>query len=88
MRLVILALLLFVVAQQNPDQPFPNHEQPPDGWYCSHNDTRAAHKCACQRMDEDPLCEGTPKEEAVCKVYCHADHCHCPIMCAPEKGSH
>jgi len=80
MRTILFALA-FMLAAQGPSNPFPNHEEPPAGWFCSPGARDAAHKCNCHRVDDDPTCEGTPHEDSICKVYCHADHCHCPVAC-------
>jgi len=85
-----LALILLVIAPvmfaQTPDQPFPNHETPPDGWYCSPTAAQSDHKCSCKRMDSDELCEGEPQEDAKCKVWCHKDHCRCPVVCGKKQS--
>lgn len=79
------ALLLIILIGQaslaQTDQPFPNHEQPPEGWFCSPKASELDHKCACKRMDQDRMCEGTPTEDTQCKVWCHKDHCRCPVVC-------
>jgi hypothetical protein len=56
------------------DRPFPNHEEPPAGWFCTPTDARPDHTCACKRMDPDNMCEGTPQEGPESKVWCHTEH--------------
>jgi len=85
--LLLMALVSFAVQTPVPEHyPGSNsHQKPPDGWFCSHNDPRPAHKCACVRMDHDPNCEGEPLEDNLrCRVKCHPKHCHCPIVCAVD----
>ena len=60
-------------------------EEPPAGWFCSPKASEMDHKCACKRMDSDQMCEGTPQEDRECKVWCHKDHCRCPVMCTAES---
>jgi hypothetical protein len=48
-------------AQQDPAHPFPNHEMPPDTWFCVPTDTadrmqHEAHACDCLGMTSDPMC--------------------------------
>jgi hypothetical protein len=64
--LLAFVLLPVLLAAQSPDpaRPWPNHEQPPDGWFCvPARDTKAvetdAHACACRGMildDPEPFC--------------------------------
>ena len=88
MRTLLLVALVSFVAQQAPE-PYPGqgqHLPPPPGWFCSHIDPNPAKRCACKRMVHDEDCEGIPTEEATCKVYCHKQHCHCPVECeVPQK---
>jgi hypothetical protein len=55
---MLLSLMVGVAfAQSNdPARPFPNHEQPPEGWYCvpaqdQHALETEAHACACRGMN-------------------------------------
>jgi hypothetical protein len=88
MRWFLIGLLLAL--QQEPVNPFPNHEEPPKGWYCrpaaSIEDIKSdAHACGCLGMTDDPMCgteaEPPPVDSPHCKVYCHRDHCSCMTLC-------
>lgn len=93
MRLALLGLALILLQQPaDPAHPFPNHEQPPHGWFCStardEKETQTnAHACSCLGMVDDPMCGDTPLETAQkqesgrCKVWCHKDSCACAIAC-------
>lgn len=80
------SLASFVVASlmlQTPE-PYPGqgqHAEPPAGWVCEHQNfdlsVPQAHVCACERGCDDT---GVLHEDQSCKVYCHADHCHCPMQ--------
>lgn len=71
-----------VAAQQQPGNP--GHQPPPAGFYCETNHADPAKKCACHRVDTDPMCEGEPSEDnAQCLVACHKQHCHCDVVCEP-----
>jgi hypothetical protein len=96
-RLLLLLLLSFLITTaQEPTGPAPGQEptgrapgqeapEPAPGWFCSPKG-QADHQCACQRMDHDPQCEGMPQEDSQCRVYCHKDHCRCPVKCEPQHG--
>lgn len=68
--LALLALMVGVAFAQAPDRPFPNHEQPPDGWFChpalNQKEVETnAHACACRGMtmedpDPEPHCQKQP----------------------------
>lgn len=69
--LALLALMMGVVFAQgsDPARPFPNHEQPPEGWFCvPAQDQKAVetepHACACRGMNmempTDEHCPTTP----------------------------
>ena len=81
-RLLLLLLLLLtsflITTAQEPLEPAA-------GWYCSPKG-QGDHHCTCQRMDHDSQCEGMPQEDPQCRVYCHKDHCRCPVMCEPQQG--
>ena len=86
MKLIGLVLFGIAVMAQQPDpsQPFPNHEEPPPGWFCTADARQADHKCACRNMPKepnDPVCHSETQEDATCKVFCHADHCRCQMKC-------
>lgn len=81
-HVALIAVILGQIALAQTDQPFPNHEEPPAGWFCSPKAAALDHQCTCKRMDSDKLCEGTPAEDRQCKVWCHKDHCQCPVMCS------
>ncbi len=86
-KLLLLPLLVFALAMQTPTpEDYPGqrgHGQPPDGWYCSHNDPNPAKACTCKRMDTSHDCDdpSSVREDRACKVYCHKSHCHCQVMC-------
>jgi hypothetical protein len=88
-----LPFLFAILFLQGPPEAYPgqrDHAEPPKGFFCSPTAKDAAHKCACKRMTmatpDDTHCEQTPVEEdAKCTVYCHADHCRCPVKCVTEK---
>jgi hypothetical protein len=83
--MLLLWLLGPIVLAQKPSPPFPNHEQPPPGWFCSPTAAQPDHKCSCKRMDADDLCEGEPQEDTKCLVWCHKQHCRCPIACKHKE---
>jgi hypothetical protein len=83
-RPLLLLLALAVVAVEEPPAL-------PPGQFCQHvvaGRQPPAHPCACQRECVDNIeigDDGQPhetisvREDAQCKQYCHADHCHCPM---------
>lgn len=88
----LLGFEAFVLFGAQNDEPYPGQSQhavPPKDWFCTPTAADPDHKCACKRMDASaPVCDDPPKEDPVCTVYCHADHCRCPIICVtPEKKS-
>ena len=84
MRLVLIVALALTLQTQDPNRPFPNHEQPPEDWFCSRQNmdqtVDAAHVCDCSRMCRKDG-DGTQfvAEDPLCKVYCHKDDCHCEV---------
>jgi hypothetical protein len=90
---VVVSLL--AVPQQWPPTPGnPEHATPPPGWMCSPNGP-ADHKCECRRVnghaDPEEGDAGMPEKCAIqedpkCKVFCHMDHCACPVedLCCGE----
>lgn len=99
MRLAILLLALMVgvlAAQepQNPAQPWPNHEQPPDGWFChpalDEDEVETnAHACACRGMtlvDPQPTPEQCHKQptydgEGNVNGEVLTEHATCKVYC-------
>lgn len=78
----LLALLILAPA-------FQEHPEPPKGWFCSNAPNAPKdHKCACHRECVKPAPGGegggTVIEDPKCKVYCHKEHCACPIKCGPN----
>lgn len=78
-RVLVFAALLLGIAQTPIEPPVF-----PPGQFCAHAEhgQNPAHPCACQRecvpsTDEDGHETVTVREDAKCKQYCHADHCHC-----------
>ena len=68
MKYLILALGFLALQGADPAHPFPNHEMPPQGWYCVPADTAErvrtdAHACDCLGMIDDPLCSTTGRDE-------------------------
>jgi hypothetical protein len=87
MRHIALAVIVLgQISLAQTDVPFPNHEEPPAGWFCTNKAADTDHKCSCKRMDVDSMCEGTPQEDRECKVWCHKDHCRCPVVCAAPES--
>lgn len=90
MRILLLTFALLGVAAQTTVEP----PVLPPGQFCEHpvpGGPAPAHACSCHRecKDEDEYdVNGEPtgrtvtrvKEDAQCKQWCHADHCHCPLM--------
>lgn len=78
---------LLAAHAQVPEPGNPGHKEPPPGEACTHDATDPAHNCACHRecvpdLDEDgnPINERQHvQEDAKCRVFCFANHCHCPI---------
>lgn len=91
LRLAFVLVGMAVLSAQGPSRPFPNHEQPPDGWFCvpALNEQAVdedAHACACRGMALQPHCptpneDGTITEPSTCKVWCHPDACKCKQVC-------
>jgi len=84
MRFSVFALLavltLTPVLQERPE--------PPKGWFCSNAPNAPKnHKCDCHREcvkpSPDSDAPATVVEDPKCKVYCHKEHCACPIKCGP-----
>lgn len=68
----LLMLAIAFALSQSPSQPFPNHELPPQNWFCvpantHHDPATDAHACACLGMQEKPdpdkLCVRPPPNE-------------------------
>lgn len=83
-----LVLVAVVLALQSPE-PYPGqgqHQQPPDGWYCEHQNysltVPVAHACNCERMYDPDTC--AVHEDRQCTVWCWPDHCHCGVT---NKGA-
>lgn len=91
------ALNVQVPTSPPPPEAYPgqrDHAKPPEGFYCSPQGKDAAHKCACkrmaQRMEGDPkdCCSGPVQEDPKCTVYCHMNHCLCPVGCDVKEHHH
>ena len=84
--ILLLATFLVATAQERPE--------PPAGWACTprgmvkDGQQTNDHPCSCKRMDHSDDCEGVPLEDPVCEVYCHKEHCQCPVMCAMPETEH
>lgn len=89
--LLVSAIILAAMLGQDPDHPFPNHEQPPEGWTCSRDAADKAHLCFCTGMTADPMCKTTPAEpipeDPQCKSWCWRSHCECKVMCDSIRAS-
>jgi hypothetical protein len=79
-KYLIVAVLLLA---QSPQEPYPGqkqHAEPPNGWFCEHQNYELsvppAHACSCERTCDE---NGTTHEDQTCTVFCHADHCHCDM---------
>lgn len=97
-----IALLLTGQATgQQPPEAYPGqreHAKPPDGFQCTIPQLAKdkAHACSCRRMVKNPegdkCCETVERSEAPedpkCTVYCHKDHCTCPIQCDTKGHVH
>jgi hypothetical protein len=77
-RAALLGLALLAAAAQSIEPPVL-----PAGQFCAHvtrANPRPAHPCGCQRhCSEGEGGDEAVVEDAQCKQYCHADHCHCPV---------
>ena len=86
--LILIAVLMAAVANGGQErEAYPgqsSHATPPKGWYCT-TDKRAAkdHQCDCHReCGTDDAGKKTPApEDPKCTVWCHKDHCGCPVKC-------
>jgi len=77
---------LIAQSRELPAPGNPDHERPPDGERCVHNDRDPAHNCSCHREckqntddDGNAVQGGHVQEDPKCRVYCFKDHCHCPV---------
>ena len=79
MKTLALVILLLLQTEQYPGQR--DHAIPPEGWKCEHQNFELSipvdHMCNCERMYSEE--EGRVIEDKQCSVYCHMDHCACPI---------
>lgn len=67
MRLFLFLILVLTLLFQ--------HEEPKQT--CSHSPKAEQVKCACEN---ECNADGTPKEDAKCKSWCHPKWCKCPKM--------
>ena len=88
MKYLILAILL---AAQTTQEPYPGqseHQKPPEGWVCMPQNYELsvpeAHACSCERSYND---QGAIVEDKECTVWCHMDHCTCPITNADHDDT-
>lgn len=95
-------MTLSLVMMQNPEK-YPgqaSHGVPPDGWMCEPANgphfVPPDHQCSCQRMatmSPDGSCAHDPDgkehvmEDPKCAVFCHMDHCKCPVSHCEEGAS-
>ncbi len=102
-RLAAAMVILFAQTPKLPPEAYPgqrDHKEPPKGWTCSPLAKDKAHRCQCKRMalfteeqvKENTCCEEVPRvqaaEDSKCAVWCHKDHCDCPITCAAGGHQH
>ena len=90
MRYAILAVALGVslLAQDVPIGN-PNHEKPPDGWFCHTSSPTVpapeGHECVCHEHRQCVKDQGTGEnviiESPTCRVYCFKDNCLCAVKC-------
>ena len=80
MRTLLLVLLLMA---QAPSEPYPGqgeHAKPPEGWMCEPQNYDLSvprdHVCSCERTQNE---NGAIMEDKQCTVWCHMDHCKCPV---------
>jgi len=78
------AILAIFLLAQTPTEQYPgqhDHAAPPEGWMCEHQNYELSvprdHMCSCERMFSEE--ENRVIEDKQCSVYCHMDHCTCPI---------
>lgn len=76
-------LLVGFFVMQAGQEPYPgqgSHQQPPEGWFCEHQNYQLsvppAHTCFCERVKDE---NGVVHEDKDCTVWCHMDHCHCDM---------
>ena len=95
MRILFLVALLLA---QGPDpaHPFPNHEEPPVGWFCwpanrAEDIATDPHACNCVGMvgDDDPICEsrnpdGSPPEPGV-TLPPPNENARCKVWCHRDR---
>lgn len=89
----MIAFVAVAAFAQGPDNPFPNHEVPPRGWYCSPADTPEAvktdpHACACLGMSHDPVCQTTatdPDTGDDVTVPASNDNAKCKVFCHKDS---
>jgi hypothetical protein len=84
MRTLFIAFALAATLAAQSDEKYPGqstHQPPPDGWMCEHQNydltVPADHMCSCERMYSEE--QERVIEDKQCSVYCHMDHCACPI---------
>ena len=80
---LVVALMMQVSSEPYPGQG--EHAKPPDGWMCEPQNYElsvpVAHVCNCERMYDDNT--KSVIEDRECTVFCHADHCACPMSNDP-----
>lgn len=89
----LIVLALFAQAPATPDHPFPNHEMPPNGWYCSpagsaEDVATDPHACSCMGMVKDPVCETTvldPDTGDTSQVPATNDNGGCKVFCHKDN---
>ena len=87
--ILLFAVAVSLAAQEQPPAGNPNHEKPPDGWFC-HTSSPVApapegHECICH---EHRTCSKDAEtgqrvivESPTCRVYCFKDNCLCAVKC-------
>lgn len=83
MKELLFAAVVAGLIFQGPTEP-PEY---PSGQFCSPVGDIVAgkpindHACKCKRLDHSEQCDGPASHDAVCKQWCHEQHCSCPIVC-------
>lgn len=80
-----------LLAQSDPEHPFPDHE-PPANYVCvPAHDAKAVktdmHACSCLGMTLEPMCPETKEQmearinSSACKAWCRPKSCKCATQC-------
>jgi hypothetical protein len=82
MKGLLFALTVAAVLQR-PEEPYPGqsqHGQPPEGWFCEHQNyalsVPASHACSCERSCDE---NGAVVEDKKCTTWCWPKSCKCDM---------